>query len=70
MAVPDEAFRESHHVQGLQRAGMNPDRARLQRRPVALVEDAGADPAGEQFRGEHQPGRSGPDDKHLAVHAG
>ena len=67
LAVLDEPLGQAHHVEDLQRAGVDADRPGLQGHPVALVDDAGADPAGQQFRGEHQPGRAGADDQHLAV---
>ena len=62
LAVRDEPISQAHHVEGLQRAGVDADRPGLQGHPVALVDDAGTDPAGQQFRGEYQPGRTGADD--------
>src|SRR6516162_7245669 len=46
---------------------MDADGPGLQGHPVTLVDDADIDPAGQQLRGEHQPGRAGADDQHLAV---
>lgn len=40
---------QAHHVEGLQRAGVDADRPGLQGHPVVLVDDAGADPAGQQL---------------------
>ena len=70
LAALGEAVGQAHHVQDLQRAGVDADRPGLQGHPGALVDDAGADPAGEQLGGEHEPGRAGPDDQHLAVGLG
>ena len=70
LAALGEALGQAHHVEDLQRAGVDADRPALQRHPVALIDDAGPDPAGEQFRGQHEPGRAGADDQHLAVRAG
>ena len=67
LAVLDKVPRQAHHGEDLQRTGMDADRPGLQSCPVALVDNAGADPAGQQFRGEHEPGRAGADDQNLAV---
>jgi len=67
LATLDEPLRQAHHVEDLQRAGMDADRAGLQGRPVALVDDAGVDPPGQQFRREHQSGRPGANHQHLTV---
>src|SRR6516164_8796376 len=70
LAVLDEPLRQAHHVEDRQRAGMDADSPGLQGRPVALVDDTGAYPPGQQFRREHKPGRAGADDQDLAVRAG
>jgi len=67
LAALDEVLGQAHCVKDLQRAGVDADRPGLQRHRVALVDDAGANPAGEQFGGEHEPGRPGPDHQHLTI---
>ena len=60
LAAIDEALRQAHHVEDLERAGVNADRPALQRYPIALVDDAGVDAAGQQFGGQYQPDRADP----------
>ena len=67
LATLGEAVRQPHHVEDLQRAGVYADRPALQRHPVALVDDAGADASGEQLRSQYEPGGAGAHDEHLAV---
>src|SRR5215469_24616 len=67
LAALDEAVCETHHVENLKRAGVDPDRAAFQYEPIAFVDDAGAYAAVEQLCCEYEPGRSRAHDENLAV---
>jgi len=46
---------------------MHAKRPGLRDRAGAFIDDSGSDATRQQLRGEHQAGRSGADDQHLAV---
>ena len=67
LTVVEEPFREAHHVEHLERAGVHAQGAGLQDHPVALVDDPGLDAAGQQPAGQHEPGRPRTDHEDLAI---
>jgi len=67
LAAGDEPVREAHHVEDLERARVKAEGPGLQRHPVALVDDAGPDAAGQQFAGQHEAGRPRARNQYLAV---
>jgi hypothetical protein len=59
----DRLGRDPEIVEDLQGSGHDRDRAAFLHLAWAGVDDAGHDTASSQFGGQHQPGRSSPDDE-------
>ena len=67
VALVQESVGDAHHVQRFQRARGDADRPAEPWCARVLVDHAGADAAGEQLGGQHQSGRAGADDEHIAI---
>ena len=67
LAVLDEPLGQAHHVEHFERARVEGQGAGLQHHPVALVDNAGPDAAGQQLTRQHEPSRPGAHDQYLAI---